>query len=131
MHRTLTRTAVLSTNPTGWEPAHCQELFDFSLGDERTVRIHLTNGKVPRPLAAGGQKLVPIYSNGGEAGPPAYVCDGVNAEQVSGSLLMMVPGATPPAGYVFVGTFREEQVDPDGPGGVGAGLLRIAMWRKP
>lgn len=104
MHRTLTRTAVLSTNPTGWEPAHCQELFDFSLGDERTVRIHLTNGKVPRPLAAGGQKLVPIYSNG---------------------------GATPPAGYVFVGTFREEQVDPDGPGGVGAGLLRIAMWRKP
>ena len=62
----------------------------------------------------------------GPTGPPGPV-----TEQVSGSLLMMVPGAVPPAGYVPVGTFVEERVDPDGPGGIPARPLRIAIWRKP
>ena len=65
----------------------------------------------------------------GPTGPQG--APGVNAEQVSGSILLMVPGAAPPAGYVFVGTFREEGVDPDGPGGAPAGPRVIAIWRKP
>jgi hypothetical protein len=64
----------------------------------------------------------------GASGPPGPT--GALAEQVPGSLLMMVPGSTPPAGYAFVGTFREERVDPDGPGGIPAGPRFIAIWRK-
>lgn len=65
----------------------------------------------------------------GDPGPPGAT--GALAEQVSGSVLLMVPGATPPAGYVFVGSFVEERVDPDGPGGLPARPLRMAIWRKP
>lgn len=56
---------------------------------------------------------------------------GPATEQVSGSLLMMAPGAAPPAGYLFLGMFVEERVDPDGAGGAPARPLRIAIWRKP
>jgi hypothetical protein len=42
----------------------------------------------------------------------------------------MLDGDQPPAGYVQVGTFMEERVDTDGPGGRNARRLRIVMWRK-
>lgn len=54
-------TVLLGTNPTGWDQGatsptrygHFEELFDYSVGDERVVRLHLTNGKVPNWTAAG------------------------------------------------------------------------------
>ena len=51
---------MLGTNPTGWDQGgprrleHYQELLGWAGTNERIVRIHLTNGKVPRPARAGG-----------------------------------------------------------------------------
>jgi hypothetical protein len=42
----------------------------------------------------------------------------------------MIEGAVPPPGYVKVGTFVEERVDADGPGGTRPARIRLVMWRK-
>jgi hypothetical protein len=39
-------------------------------------------------------------------------------------------GSRPPAGYVLIGTFVEERVDADGPGGAKPKKLRVTMWQK-
>jgi len=50
---------MLGTNPTGWDQGgsrrleHFQELLGWASVNERIVRVHVTNGKVPRPARAG------------------------------------------------------------------------------
>src|SRR5438046_2216014 len=39
---------LLGTNPTGWMPGQFQTLLGWAGQSERIVRIHLTNGRVPR-----------------------------------------------------------------------------------
>ena len=48
-----TPTLLLGTNPTGYQTAHFDELFGYATGNERILRIHLTNGKRQFPAAAG------------------------------------------------------------------------------
>ena len=50
--------------------------------------------------------------------------------QVPGSLLLMLEGVAPPPGYALVGTFVEERIDADGPGGQKPKRLRVVIWRK-
>lgn len=55
---------------------------------------------------------------------------GTNLVQLPGSILLMMEGVAPPAGYARVGTFVEERIDADGRGGQRPARMRIVMWRK-
>jgi hypothetical protein len=48
----------------------------------------------------------------------------------AGSLLFILEGVAPPPGYSLVGTFVQERVDPDGPGGQPPERINVVMWRK-
>jgi hypothetical protein len=96
----------------------------------------------------GGQKLTPLYLNGNAAGPSAHVCNGVAGAQgptgatgatgpagptgslPSGALLFLLDGDQAPSGFLRIGSYREERVDPDGPKGQKPNALRIVIWRK-
>jgi hypothetical protein len=64
----------------------------------------------------------------GPAGPKGDKGDPGSA--IPGSLLLMPTGVTPPAGYVRIGSYVEERIDQDGPGGKRPFNMTIVMWRK-
>jgi hypothetical protein len=49
---------------------------------------------------------------------------------VTGSLVLMPEGMNPGAGYVRIGSYREERVDQDGKGGKKPFNMIIVMWQK-
>lgn len=47
-----------------------------------------------------------------------------------GALLLMPEGVTPPAGYVRIGSYRQERIDQNGRGGRRPFNITIVMWQK-
>lgn len=68
--------------------------------------------------ATGAQGATGAAGPQGPAGPP-----GPAGQQVSDSLLLMLEGATPPDGYLLIGTFVEARVE-------GGTAMRVTIWRK-
>jgi hypothetical protein len=49
---------------------------------------------------------------------------------VPGTLLLMIEGEEPPAGFRRLGSFVEEKIDPDGPGGKRRFRRTVVIWQK-